>query len=144
MRGRKLETKQPKPVDYAVGQRLRALRMERGMSQEKVGDAAGLTFQQIQKYERGANRIGASRLMQFADILQVNVTRFFEGINGSGEHTDEVSSLYALVSEHPGAISLLRAFSRIEDRHMRTALVRMAQACAAMRDDADDGDTGRD
>ncbi len=66
------------PVDVHVGQRLRLRRTLLGMSQEKLGDAVGLTFQQIQKYERGANRIGASRLYMFSRILDVPVSYFFE------------------------------------------------------------------
>ncbi|PIW26279.1 MAG: transcriptional regulator [Rhodospirillales bacterium CG15_BIG_FIL_POST_REV_8_21_14_020_66_15] len=68
------------PVDVHVGQRLRLRRTLLGMSQEKLGDAVGLTFQQIQKYERGANRIGASRLYMFSRILDVPVSYFFEDL----------------------------------------------------------------
>src|ERR1700754_4961781 len=71
--------KAPNPTDKHVGSRVRMRRMMLGMSQEKLGDALGLTFQQVQKYEKGANRIGASRLQQIAQILQVPVSFFFEG-----------------------------------------------------------------
>src|SRR5215467_14082693 len=71
--------KTPNPIDKHVGARVRMRRMMVGMSQEKLGDALGLTFQQVQKYEKGTNRIGASRLQQIASILQVPVAFFFEG-----------------------------------------------------------------
>src|SRR5258705_13483963 len=71
--------KAPNPIDKHVGSRVRMRRMMLGMSQEKLGDALSLTFQQVQKYEKGANRIGASRLQQISNILQVPVSFFFEG-----------------------------------------------------------------
>src|SRR3989339_270854 len=72
----------PRPVDVHVGQRLRQRRTLLGMSQEKLGEAVNLTFQQIQKYERGANRIGASRLFQLGQVLDVSVSYFFEDMPG--------------------------------------------------------------
>src|SRR5215207_246873 len=72
-------TKTPNPVDKHVGSRVRMRRLMLSLSQEKLGDALGLTFQQVQKYEKGSNRIGASRLQQLALILQVPVSFFFEG-----------------------------------------------------------------
>src|SRR6185437_12103212 len=74
--------KAPNPIDKHVGSRVRMRRMMLGMSQEKLGDALGLTFQQVQKYEKGTNRIGASRLQQIASILQVPVSFLFEGAPG--------------------------------------------------------------
>jgi transcriptional regulator with XRE-family HTH domain len=71
--------KAPNPTDLHVGKRVRMRRMMLGMSQEKLGDALGLTFQQVQKYEKGTNRIGASRLQQISHTLQVSVEFFFEG-----------------------------------------------------------------
>src|SRR2546429_4777702 len=71
--------KSPDPVDKHVGNRVRMRRMMLSMSQEKLGDALDLTFQQVQKYEKGTNRIGASRLQHIAQILQVPVSFFFEG-----------------------------------------------------------------
>ena len=71
--------KAPNPIDKHVGSRVRMRRMMLAMSQEKLGDALGLTFQQVQKYEKGTNRIGASRLQQISHILQVPVSFFFDG-----------------------------------------------------------------
>src|SRR5439155_26860832 len=77
--GRKMVTKVPNPIDKHVGSRVRMRRMMLTMSQTKLGDALGLTFQQVQKYEKGTNRISASRLQQSVHILQVPVPFFFEG-----------------------------------------------------------------
>ena len=74
-----MATKAPNPIDRHVGSRVRMRRMMLSISQTKLGDALGLTFQQVQKYEKGTNRISASRLQQTADALQVPVTFFFEG-----------------------------------------------------------------
>jgi len=79
--------KTPNPTDRHVGARVRMRRMMLGMSQEKLGDALDLTFQQVQKYEKGANRIGASRLQQISNILQVPVSFFFEGAPNAPGHS---------------------------------------------------------
>ncbi len=76
--------KAPNPIDKHVGSRVRMRRMMLGMSQEKLGNNLGLTFQQVQKYEKGTNRIGASRLQQISQILQVPVSFFFEGAPNVG------------------------------------------------------------
>src|SRR6185503_20403258 len=84
--------KAPNPIDKHVGSRVRMRRMMLGMSQEKLGDALGLTFQQVQKYAKGANRIGASRLQQISQILQVPVSFFFEGVPAQrAERTDGIT-----------------------------------------------------
>src|SRR5689334_4362799 len=79
-RGRRPKLDKPNPVDVHVGARVRQRRTLLGMSQEKLGDALGLTFQQVQKYERGANRIGASRLHHVSQVLDVPVGYFFEDL----------------------------------------------------------------
>ena len=73
-----MSTKAPNPVDKYVGSRVRMRRIMLGMSQEKLGEALGLTFQQVQKYEKGTNRVGASRIQQISEILQVPVSFLFE------------------------------------------------------------------
>ncbi len=75
-----MPTKLPNPIDIHVGKRIRMRRLMLRMSQEKLADALGVTFQQIQKYEKGANRVGASRLQQIASALRVEVSFFFEGL----------------------------------------------------------------
>ena len=77
-----MASKAPDPIDKYVGSRIRMRRIMLGMSQEKLGGALGLTFQQIQKYEKGTNRVGASRLQQIAEALQVQVSFMFEGAPG--------------------------------------------------------------
>ena len=112
--------KAPNPTDKHVGARVRMRRMMLGMSQEKLGDALGLTFQQVQKYEKGTNRIGASRLQQISNILQVPVSFFFEGAPNSANPEsgfDEAPSP-AYVSDFlatSDGLALTRAFMRIKD-----------------------------
>src|SRR3954467_12577098 len=88
----KPKTKTPNPIDKYVGSRVRMRRLMLGMSQEKLGEAFGLTFQQVQKYEKGMNRISASRLQQAAQILDVSVPFFFEGAPGGHELDGNASS----------------------------------------------------
>jgi len=102
-----------------------------GMSQEKLGDALGLTFQQVQKYEKAANRIGASRLQQIAHILQVSVAFFFEGLprQERSSETKEADSA-AYVSEFLAStegLSLTRAFMGIKDTSVRRRIVGLVQ-----------------
>ena len=85
--------KVPNPIDRHVGSRVRMRRILLGMSQEKLGEALGLTFQQVQKYEKGTNRISASRLQQFSSILQVPISFFFEGLPGASSKTKEPADL---------------------------------------------------
>src|SRR5947209_20304556 len=112
--------KAPNPTDKHVGARVRMRRMMLGMSQEKLGDSLGLTFQQVQKYEKGTNRIGASRLQQISNILQVPVAFFFEGapnIEGqSGGMSEAPSPAYVadFLATSDG-LALTKAFMRIED-----------------------------
>ena len=80
--------KAPNPTDKYVGSRVRMRRLMLAMSQEKLGEKLGLTFQQVQKYEKGTNRIGASRLQHIAQILKVPVAFFFEGVSGAKQNED--------------------------------------------------------
>jgi transcriptional regulator with XRE-family HTH domain len=124
--------KAPNPVDKHVGSRLRMRRKMLAMSQEKLGAALGLTFQQVQKYERGANRIGASRLQQLSHILQVPVEFFFEGaLSASAPHGSNGSSLSMaeindFISDSDG-LRLIRAFMRIDDVALRRRIVMLVQ-----------------
>jgi len=108
--------KAPNPTDKHVGARVRMRRMMLGMSQEKLGDALGLTFQQVQKYEKGANRIGASRLQQIAHILQVPVSFFFEGL--AGQATDTTEGRGDVLTDRE-AVSLVRAYYSIPEEQRR-------------------------
>jgi transcriptional regulator with XRE-family HTH domain len=122
--------KSPNPTDKHVGARVRMRRMMLGMSQEKLGDALGLTFQQVQKYEKGSNRIGASRLQHIAQILQVPVSFFFDG--GPGEGARGVSELAspAYVSDFLATrdgLALAKAFMTIKDKKLRRCIVALVE-----------------
>ena len=126
--------KAPNPIDKHVGSRVRMRRMMLGMSQEKLGDALGLTFQQVQKYEKGTNRIGASRLQQISQILQVPVAFFFEGIPsvpGAPQVTVAPSPAYAtdFLATSDG-LRLTKAFMRIENARLRRRIVDLVQEIA--------------
>lgn len=127
--------KAPNPIDKHVGSRVRMRRMMLGMSQEKLGDALGLTFQQVQKYEKGANRIGASRLQQIAQILQVPVEFFFEGAPNVPPHSHGLSEAPspAYVADFlatSDGLALTRAFMRITDSKLRRRIVDLVEAVA--------------
>jgi transcriptional regulator with XRE-family HTH domain len=124
--------KAPNPTDKHVGARVRMRRMMLGMSQEKLGDALGLTFQQVQKYEKGANRIGASRLQQIAHILQVPVSFFFEGAPaapgqqlGSAE-APSPSYVSDFLATSDG-LALTKAFMRIRNPKLRRRIVDLVE-----------------
>src|SRR6266481_7452136 len=93
------------PIDIAVGARIRLLRKVRGLSQQALAEAAGVTFQQIQKYERGANRVSASMLSRIANTLHAPVSEMFGEVSPASGMIDEVAGLLA----EPGALELLRA-----------------------------------
>jgi transcriptional regulator with XRE-family HTH domain len=130
--------KAPNPVDKHVGSRVRMRRMMVGMSQERLGDALGLTFQQVQKYEKGTNRIGASRLQQIAQVLQVPVAFFFEDAPRQDrleELRDAPSTTY--VSEFLASsegLSLTRAFMRIQEPKLRRRIVDLVETIAGQRE----------
>jgi transcriptional regulator with XRE-family HTH domain len=130
-----MSTKAPNPVDKHVGSRVRMRRIMLGMSQEKLGEALGLTFQQIQKYEKGTNRVGASRIQQISEVLQVPVSFLFEGVpsgNINGEGFGEGGSP-AYVSDFLATsegLALTRAFTRINDSKLRRSIVDLVEQIA--------------
>jgi len=127
--------KPPGPVDKHVGSRVRMRRMMLGMSQEKLANGLGLTFQQVQKYESGTNRIGASRLLRISQILQVPVSFFFEGLphaSGQRERTGELPSP-AYVSEFlatTDGLALIKAFMRVKSPMLRRRIVELVKEIA--------------
>jgi transcriptional regulator with XRE-family HTH domain len=127
--------KVPNVTDQHVGRRVRMRRLMLAMSQEKLAAALGLTFQQVQKYERGANRIGAGRLQHLSHILQVPVSFFFEGApNASAPHGSNGSALSLaqiddFVSDLDG-LRLIRAFMRIDNAALRRRIVMLVQEIA--------------
>jgi transcriptional regulator with XRE-family HTH domain len=132
--------KTPNPIDKHVGSRVRMRRMMLSMSQEKLGDALDLTFQQVQKYEKGTNRIGASRLQQISNILQVPVAFFFEGapdITGRGLAGGKEAPSPAYISDFLASsdgLALTKAFMRISDPKLRRRIVDLVEQIAG--DDA--------
>ncbi|MBK5564976.1 helix-turn-helix domain-containing protein [Ensifer sp. 2YAB10] len=128
--------KKPNPIDIHVGSRIRLRRTMLGMSQEKLGESLGITFQQIQKYEKGTNRVGASRLQNISGILNVPVSFFFEDAPGdtSGQPgmAEASSSNYVVdfLSSSEG-LQLNRAFVKITDPKVRRRLVDLVKALAA-------------
>jgi transcriptional regulator with XRE-family HTH domain len=112
------------PIDIAVGARIRLLRKVRGLSQQALADAAGVTFQQIQKYERGSNRVSASMLSRIAGALKTPVAEMFGEAGGHSGAIDEVAALLA----EPGALELLKAYSALPRGAPRAALVDFVRA----------------
>jgi len=129
--------KAPNTIDKHVGSRVRMRRMMLSMSQEKLGDALGLTFQQVQKYEKGTNRIGASRLQQISHILQVPVEFFFEGaphLAGTSRADGDAPSP-AYVSDFLASsdgLALTKAFMRISDAKLRRRIVDLVEQIATL------------
>jgi transcriptional regulator with XRE-family HTH domain len=127
--------KSPNPTDRHVGRRVRTRRLILAMSQEKLAAALGLTFQQVQKYERGENRIGASRLQQMSHILQVPVGFFFEGApnapapHGSNGSALSMAQIDDFISDLDG-LRLIRAFMRIDNAALRRRIVMLVQEIA--------------
>jgi transcriptional regulator with XRE-family HTH domain len=132
--------KSPNPTDKYVGSRVRMRRMMLGMSQTTLADAIGLTFQQVQKYEKGTNRMGASRLQQIAHVLQVPVPFFFEGVpalsglpkgTAAAPATNYVSEFLATSD----GLALIKAFMEIRDAKLRRRIVDLVEQIAAGHDD---------
>ena len=126
--------KKPNPIDSHVGGRIRLRRNMLGMSQERLGESLGITFQQIQKYEKGTNRVGASRLQAIASILEVPVAFFFEDAPGkpaSEGLAEENSTTYVVdfLSSTEG-LQLNRAFVRIADPKVRRKVIDLVKALA--------------
>ncbi len=131
--------KEPNPIDVHVGSRVRLRRLLVGMSQEKLGEQLGLTFQQVQKYEKGTNRIGASRLYEVSRILNVPVQYFYEEMADNDAHLvggeqafaegDSAPFVMDFVSSSEG-LQLNRAFVEIRDPAVRRGIVDMLKALA--------------
>ena len=142
-RGGRPKIDSPSVVDTHVGARVRLRRTLLGMSQEKLGNAIGLTFQQIQKYERGANRIGASRLFDIARVLDVPIQFFFEGVptgpqdvavyrplDGNGEISEAPAEHDPMARRE--TLELVRAYYRIPDANLRRRLFEFAKALGSV------------
>jgi transcriptional regulator with XRE-family HTH domain len=131
--------KAPNPIDKHVGSRVRMRRMMLSMSQEKLGGALGLTFQQVQKYEKGTNRIGASRLQQISHILQVPVAFFFEGAPTFHPQADDMAEAPSptYVSDFlatSDGLALTKAFMEIKEPKLRRRIVDLVEEIAGRED----------
>lgn len=131
--------KKPNPIDVHVGSRIRLRRNMLGLSQEKLGENLGITFQQIQKYEKGTNRVGASRLQAISSILNVPVSFFFEDAPGSGTATagfsedNEATYVVDFLNSNEG-VQLTRAFTKISDPKVRRKIIDLVKSLAADAD----------
>lgn len=113
-------------IDRTVGLRITTLRKARGLSQTALGTAIGVTFQQVQKYEKGQNRVGAGRLREIANHLEVPISAQFD--EGKEDGTDET---FVMLAEH-GSIDLLRAYAAIEDVEMRRNVLALVRTAARL------------
>lgn len=125
--------KRPNPTDVYVGSRVRLRRKMLGLSQEKLGDKLGITFQQIQKYEKGTNRVGASRLQAMANALDVPISYFFpdsaQGAQGTGLQEEGAAFMMDMMSSAEG-LDLSRAFVKIRSSKVRRKVVELVRALA--------------
>ena len=130
--------KKPNPIDVHVGSRIRLRRNMLGLSQEKLGENLGITFQQIQKYEKGTNRVGASRLQAISAILNVPVSFFFEDAPGSSNQAgfaedNEATYVVDFLNSNEG-VQLTRAFTKISDPKVRRKIIDLVKSRAADAD----------
>ena len=130
-----MSVKRPDPVDVEVGHRIRIERLSRGLSQTALANQLGVTFQQVQKYEKGVNRVGAGRLTKIAEVLGVPVSTFFSGkevLDGeAAREGDDTSPLKLLTVS--GAFRLLRAYADIEDTNLRRSIVDLVEQISSNR-----------
>lgn len=135
------DKRKPNPVDIHVGSRVRLRRTMIGLSQEKLGEALGITFQQVQKYEKGTNRIGASRLQEISKVLETPVSFFFEDAPGQdsaaakGFEENSASNFVIDFLSTSEGLQLNRSFIRIEDALVRRKVVDLVKALARDNDE---------
>src|SRR6185295_1291563 len=109
--------------DRVIAQRIRAMRIERGLTQHALAEKLGVSFQQLQKYEQGRNRVSAGRLAQIAEVFRLDVGYFFNGLTGGRKKPDEGAALLRT----PGALELLRCYAGINSPRGRSKLVNLAR-----------------
>jgi transcriptional regulator with XRE-family HTH domain len=122
----KRRPKSPSAIDVAVGRNVRLWRMAKGMSQARLANRLGVSFQQVQKYEKGSNRVGSGRLVKVAGILHIPISALFAGT----DDTERSRSLLALVSDRR-SFRLAHAFAAIKDNALRLSLVNLVEQIAA-------------
>ena len=123
---RHVAKRSPLPIDVLVGQNIRICRLQKGLSQGELGRRIGVTFQQVQKYEKGANRVGASRLTQIADVLGVPIPTLFDGAPTAAQSPPEQSPRYLLAKPH--SLRLLQGFDRIDNDATRLAVLHLVES----------------
>jgi transcriptional regulator with XRE-family HTH domain len=129
-----MSVKRPDPVDIEVGHRIRIERLARGLSQTALANQLGVTFQQVQKYEKGVNRVGAGRLTKIAEVLGIDVSTFFgakDMVSDEAKESGEASPLKLLTVS--GAFRLLRAYGDIEDSNLRRAIVDLVEQISSQK-----------
>jgi len=112
-----------------IGKRIKLRRLQLGLSQQSLGLALGVTFEQVQKYEKGADRIGASRLQQVAEVLKVPILFFFGGNIGRVEDSEDNNAVLDFL-DTAYSLRLVQAFRRIQDRHIRQCIVELVEQVA--------------
>ena len=126
--------RQADPTDKHVGSRVRMRRLMLDLSQTELADALGISFQQVQKYEKGTNRISASRLQQISEFLQAPISFFFEGLPKNTPKQTAAATVPAHISEFiatTDGLSLIRAYTRIKRRNLRQAIVTLVEKLAS-------------
>ena len=118
----------PDAVDKLVGRNIRVLRLAKELSQTELADGLGITFQQVQKYEKGTNRVGSGRLLKISAVLGVKITDFFEGTDRP--HDTARTSVFEQLAQ-PEAFRLVQAFSGVDRPNIRRTLVRLIEQIAA-------------
>ena len=121
-----MATRKSGPLDAMVGVRIRMFRINRGMSQTMLAERIGVTFQQLQKYERGVNRVGASRLSQIASVLGVSVGELFESVGPGSSGLNSAANLLA----EPGALRVLKAYARTPSPRVRSCIAKLVESIA--------------
>ena len=121
-----MSTKTPDALDVMVGAKIRIFRIHRGVSQIDLAEQIGVTFQQVQKYERGINRVGAGRLSRIAAVLGVSIGELFESPGGK---LADSTSPFRLLAE-PGALRVLKAYTRTSDPRVRHAIAELIEGIA--------------
>jgi transcriptional regulator with XRE-family HTH domain len=126
-----MRIKNQNPIDRHVGARIRMQRMVCGLSQTKLGKAVGVSFQQVQKYEKGVNRVGASRLQQIANVLKVAPDFFFDGASAKAvtNVTKEITLIEEFISSRDG-VALSKAFTKISHQKMRRSIISLVEQIA--------------
>jgi transcriptional regulator with XRE-family HTH domain len=116
-------------VEVQIGERIRSRRIQIGMSQVQLGQALGVTFQQVQKYEKGANRVSGGRLLKIAEALECDVTNFFEGLRGDAPRTAPLFSKFLSTKE---GVALVEAMVKIKTQELRRAVIDIAEKLAEL------------